>query len=35
MAEHEARLRFFLSSEHTPEMIDHTLRVLAEIVAGL
>jgi len=35
VAEHEARLRFFLSSEHTPEMIDHTLRVLAEIVAGL
>ena len=35
VAEHEARLRFFLSSEHTPDMIDHTLKLLTEIVAGL
>jgi 8-amino-7-oxononanoate synthase len=33
VAEHEARLRFFLSSEHTPEMIDRTLQLLAAIVA--
>lgn len=35
VAEREARLRFFLSSEHTPEMIDHTLKLLTEIIAAL
>jgi 8-amino-7-oxononanoate synthase len=35
VAEHEARLRFFLSSEHTREMIDRTLQLLAGILAGL
>ncbi|OBJ53930.1 aminotransferase class I/II-fold pyridoxal phosphate-dependent enzyme [Mycobacterium sp. 1423905.2] len=33
VAEREARLRFFLSSEHTPGMIDDTLRLLTEIVS--
>jgi 8-amino-7-oxononanoate synthase len=31
--EGEARLRFFLSSEHTPEQIEHTVDLLAGIVA--
>jgi 8-amino-7-oxononanoate synthase len=35
VAEDQARLRFFLSSEHTPEMIDHTLQVLTGVVAAL
>jgi 8-amino-7-oxononanoate synthase len=35
VAEDQARLRFFLSSEHTPEMVDHTLQVLTEVVAAL
>jgi 8-amino-7-oxononanoate synthase len=35
VAEHEARLRFFVTSEHTPQMIDHTLELLTEIVAAL
>jgi len=35
VAEREARLRFFLSSEHTTEMIDHTLKLLTEISAVL
>ncbi len=35
VAEREARLRFFLSSDHTPEMIDHTLNLLTEIIAAL
>lgn len=34
VAEREARLRFFLSSEHTTEMIDHTLKLLTQIVAA-
>ncbi|OBI08372.1 aminotransferase class I/II-fold pyridoxal phosphate-dependent enzyme [Mycobacterium scrofulaceum] len=33
VAEREARLRFFLSSEHTPRMIDDTLQLLTEIVS--
>jgi len=32
--EGEARLRFFLSSEHTPEQIDVTIRSLADVVAS-
>ena len=35
VAEQEARLRFFLSSEHTPEMIDRTLQLVTEIAAAL
>jgi 8-amino-7-oxononanoate synthase len=35
VAEQEARLRFFLSSEHTAEMIDHTLELLTDIVEVL
>lgn len=35
VAEHEARLRFFLSSEHTEDMIDHTLQLLTQIVGVL